>query len=221
MTRIVFAGRHYGLPNFFGNLWRMADAPIRRLGELVKQRRQQLGIAQEDLRDYGGPSSTTLSRIELGTADKIARITLRKLDESLQWAAGSAARTLAGGQPTLLQRTRPVDNEELAAFARDVVEAAGAIATSVRAAERELTEGHQQWAAGHLHAARAVTAQLIANAMRREMGNAEEPASGASVQARREGEKTLDDEEVRADWGLLNDPGSSLPKDGDEGQDLG
>ena len=72
-----------------------------RFGRIVRSRREQLGIQQEDLDQYGGPSSTTLSRIERGVADPSAK-TLRKLDQGLRWASGSAKRALDGGEPTPL-----------------------------------------------------------------------------------------------------------------------
>ena len=51
--------------------------------------------------DHGGPSSTTMSRIERGVAPPSAK-TLRKLDAGLDWESGSAKRALDGGDPTPL-----------------------------------------------------------------------------------------------------------------------
>lgn len=51
--------------------------------------------------DHGGPSSTTMSRVERGIAPPSAK-TLRKLDAGLRWQQGSAARVLEGGDPTPL-----------------------------------------------------------------------------------------------------------------------
>lgn len=64
-------------------------------------RREELGIQQEEMDDHGGPSSTTMSRVERGIAPPSAK-TLRKLDAGLQWQQGSAARALEGGDPTPL-----------------------------------------------------------------------------------------------------------------------
>lgn len=75
-----------------------ATPNLARFGQIVRSRREELGIQQEDLDQYGGPSSTTLSRIERGIAPPSAK-TLRKLDVGLRWATGSAARTLDGGEP--------------------------------------------------------------------------------------------------------------------------
>lgn len=75
-----------------------------RLARHVKQRREELGLRQDQLKDRGGPSTTTLSKIENAT-DTPAPVTLRKLDDSLDWERGSAARTLRGGDPTPTRRS--------------------------------------------------------------------------------------------------------------------
>jgi transcriptional regulator with XRE-family HTH domain len=71
---------------------------LARFGNIVKRRREQLDLQQEDMRHHGGPSSTTMSEIERGLA-RIHPSTLRKLDAGLRWAKGSAAKTLDGGEP--------------------------------------------------------------------------------------------------------------------------
>ncbi|AMS02784.1 immunity repressor [Gordonia phage Yeezy] len=73
---------------------------LERFGRIVKARREQLGLNQDDLPN--GPSTTTLTKIENGTPPPPVRGTLRKLDLSLQWSEGSAAHVLAGGRPTPL-----------------------------------------------------------------------------------------------------------------------
>lgn len=86
----------YGLPNFFGTLAVMQD--LKRFGRIVRERREELGFQQEDMDQHGGPSSTTMSRIERGVAPPSAK-TLRKLDTGLDWQTDSAKRTLDGGDP--------------------------------------------------------------------------------------------------------------------------
>ena len=51
-----------------------------------------------------GPSSTTMSDIENGDFNALAAKTFRKLDQSLEWAPGSARRTYEGGDPEPLER---------------------------------------------------------------------------------------------------------------------
>lgn len=50
--------------------------------------------------DLGGPSAPTIRKIEDGDAT-ISTHTLNKLDAPLRWLPGSAARTYAGGDPTV------------------------------------------------------------------------------------------------------------------------
>lgn len=73
-----------------------------RLGRYVQERRTELGYSQVDLWQAGGPSNSTLTNIESGSAKTISPATRRKLDRGLKWAPGSADRILEGGEPTLL-----------------------------------------------------------------------------------------------------------------------
>lgn len=74
---------------------------LKRFGRIVYERRTELGLTQEDVARNGGPTDTTLGKIENGEWNPGNRkITLRKLDTGLRWAEGSAQRTLAGGDPT-------------------------------------------------------------------------------------------------------------------------
>ena len=99
LTRLSLAEPDYCLPNFFGTLAAMTELDLPRFGRLVRTRREELGIQQEEVDDHGGPSSTTMSRVERGIAPPSAK-TLRKLDAGLQWQQGSAVRALEGGDPT-------------------------------------------------------------------------------------------------------------------------
>jgi len=69
------------------------------LGRAVKERRIQLGMSQLDVSQRGGPSTTTVSRIELGRLPNISQDTLLKLDNALAWRSGSSALVLEGGKP--------------------------------------------------------------------------------------------------------------------------
>lgn len=116
----------------------MNQKDLVRFGSIVRARREELGIQQDDMRDHQGPSSTTMSGIERGVIDP-ARSTLRKLDVGLRWVQGSAAKTLDGGTPEALPvgaDVEPVDERgfigedpredapDLIGFANRIAEAA-------------------------------------------------------------------------------------------------
>lgn len=75
---------------------------LERFASIVKRRREELGLRQDQLRDLGGPSTTTMTKVE-NAMDAPSPVTLRKLDAGLDWEPGSAARTLKGGDPTPIQ----------------------------------------------------------------------------------------------------------------------
>lgn len=81
-----------------------------RLGRYVKARREELGLSQDDVASRGGPSDTTLGKIEAGTGG-LSRISLTKLDESLSWTAGSARLVLEGGEPVPAEEAAPSVDE--------------------------------------------------------------------------------------------------------------
>ena len=78
----------------------MEEADLTRFGRVVRDRREELGLRQDELKAIGGPSSTTMVKVESGTPPTPTPLTLRRLDTGLGWEDGSAARTLAGGDPT-------------------------------------------------------------------------------------------------------------------------
>ena len=71
----------------------------RAFGHAVKTRREQLGLRQDELGARGGPSTTTLTKIENGSPTPVSKATLRKLDTGLDWPVGTAAAVLAGEPP--------------------------------------------------------------------------------------------------------------------------
>lgn len=76
---------------------------LERFGRIVLDRRIELGLSQEDVAAEGGPTDTTLGKIEnCEWTPGNRKVTLRKLDAGLRWEPGSAVRTLAGGDPTPL-----------------------------------------------------------------------------------------------------------------------
>lgn len=80
----------------------MTTPDLERFGRIVRARREELGLQQEDMDEHAGPSSTTMSKVERGVGPAPSAKTLRKLDAGLKWQDGSAKRTLDGGDPTPL-----------------------------------------------------------------------------------------------------------------------
>jgi transcriptional regulator with XRE-family HTH domain len=71
------------------------------LGQLVRERRTELGLTQAEIHSAGGPSAATLYLIETGRRGSYRPQVLRRLERALGWRAGSVRRALAGDQPTL------------------------------------------------------------------------------------------------------------------------
>lgn len=78
------------------------SANAERFAQIVRERREHLDLTQLDVWQAGGPSNTTLTRIENGQVDVLTRTTARKLDAGLRWEPGSAKATWAGGDPVPL-----------------------------------------------------------------------------------------------------------------------
>ncbi|TQF69226.1 helix-turn-helix transcriptional regulator [Rhodococcus spelaei] len=74
-----------------------------RFGRFVIERRRTLNLTQDEVRAAGGPSDAAQTRAENGTGPEPSQRTLRRIDTGLNWAAGSAARTLLGGHPEPLE----------------------------------------------------------------------------------------------------------------------
>lgn len=91
---------------------------IERLGTYVKARREELGLTQKDLARHGGPSDTTVSKIEMGKTDRIQPKTARELDEALRWRSGSSESIMAGGKPVELEFADAID--EMARSAQEI-----------------------------------------------------------------------------------------------------
>lgn len=76
-----------------------------RLGEYVLARRDELQVSQIEVSRAGGPSNTTLTKIESGHLANLERATARKLDKGLGWQPGSARRVWEGGEPLSIAAT--------------------------------------------------------------------------------------------------------------------
>lgn len=98
---------HHGVLRKASRLSSVVAPDPGRFGRLIVQRRRALGLTTRDVRNAGGPSTPTLSRLEAGKVDRPSRDTLAKLDVSLQWVPGSAARTFDGGLPETLEPAPP------------------------------------------------------------------------------------------------------------------
>ncbi|MCP2168107.1 hypothetical protein [Goodfellowiella coeruleoviolacea] len=71
------------------------------LAEVVRRRRERLGITQEDVAEkYGGPSVASMHTIENGLAKSFRSKTLFSLDNALSWIKGTATCLIEGGTPS-------------------------------------------------------------------------------------------------------------------------
>lgn len=86
----------------------MGQAERVRFGRIVRARREELGLTQDDIVAMGGPSDTTQTRIEKAEGPEPKLATWNKYDGPLRWVSGSAARVWAGGDPELVS-PRPAE----------------------------------------------------------------------------------------------------------------
>jgi hypothetical protein len=73
-----------------------SEEGLRRLGDAVAARRDELGLTQLDVFHAGGPANSTLTGIENATMPTLTYSTLRKLDKGLRWPPETALGYLAG-----------------------------------------------------------------------------------------------------------------------------
>lgn len=80
---------------------------LRALGDHVKRRREELHLSQIQVGQIGGPSTTTLSKLEQGEATSWpAPSTIRKLEQALEWRPGTVQRIRDGGEPVPVSRAQ-------------------------------------------------------------------------------------------------------------------
>lgn len=79
----------------------VADRDWERLARHVRERREELGLTQEEVASRGGPSTATLRLIENNAGDSYRQKSLRQLEDALGWARGSVLAILAGEEPAL------------------------------------------------------------------------------------------------------------------------
>lgn len=96
----MFAMLDFCLPNILGIVGDMENGPDwARLAGFVRRARGTR--SRKEIADAGGPSDTTLAKIETDTwrPNRGVTETLEKLDNGLRWAPGTAAAILDGGTP--------------------------------------------------------------------------------------------------------------------------
>lgn len=108
------------------------DKGLHELGAKVAARRRELRLSQIELQEQGGPSTTTVSRLEIGEGKRPQRETLEKLDRSLQWAPGTAASILKSSDAEGLVNSEECD------LTAGVAESVDAASKLVRAFQRKM-----------------------------------------------------------------------------------
>lgn len=69
-----------------------------RLAAAVKARRAELDLSQIEVWQSGGPSNTTLTKVENAEIETLTRTTAKRLDAGLLWAPGSAKAVFERGE---------------------------------------------------------------------------------------------------------------------------
>lgn len=78
-----------------------------RVARRVRERREELGMTQEEVATSGGPSTATLRLIE-NASPSIPRLkSQRQLENALDWEPGSYRALMMGGEPTVKATARP------------------------------------------------------------------------------------------------------------------
>lgn len=73
-----------------------------RFGQMVADRRAELGVSQVDVANAGGAPLCTIDQIEKAEGPEPDNSTLARLDRPLRWKPGSAIKAWAGGDPESL-----------------------------------------------------------------------------------------------------------------------
>lgn len=111
----------------------------RRLARLVRDRRGDLGMTQEEVTAAGGPSNSTVRLIEGARRPGYRPATLRALERALRWERGSARAVLDGGDPLALAGDEPappgISPAPAAVTAGGAAEAMAAVAAVAGAGE--------------------------------------------------------------------------------------
>lgn len=74
-----------------------------RLGEAIKRGRMAKGLTQTELAREAGISESSVQNLESGAPRKRLPPTLSKIEKALDWAPGSCANILDGGDPVRVE----------------------------------------------------------------------------------------------------------------------
>lgn len=74
-----------------------------RLSEAVRERRETLGMTQQDVQAAGGPAVATMRILEGARQENYRGVILSRLEKALRWTPGSVQRVLGGGDPTPIE----------------------------------------------------------------------------------------------------------------------
>ncbi len=77
----------------------MGEPDRARLARYVRERREALGMTQEEVATSGGPSTATLRLIENASPSTPRLKSMRQLENALDWEPGSVRAILRGGEP--------------------------------------------------------------------------------------------------------------------------
>lgn len=116
----------------------MDEAKLERFGTLVRQRRLDLGLTQDQVAAAGGPSDKKQTQIENGASPAPSITTQAKVDKGLQWKPGSAASALRGGVPAKLEDEPAITYEDIdrAVALAQALERTGVTQVGARGAHR-------------------------------------------------------------------------------------
>jgi transcriptional regulator with XRE-family HTH domain len=65
------------------------------LAQVVRERRENIGLSQEEVYEYGGPKKSTVGKIENARETSYSTRTLQQLEEALGWDRGAVDQLLA------------------------------------------------------------------------------------------------------------------------------
>ncbi|MBV2366960.1 MazG nucleotide pyrophosphohydrolase domain-containing protein [Streptomonospora nanhaiensis] len=105
-------------------------AELKRLGDLVEQRIDELGLLYQVLADRSGMSVETLARIRHG--HRVAARTYRKLEPALGWDTYSAERVMAGLEPGAAAPGAEADHAPTSEVIADLFERMGIAGQSLQ-----------------------------------------------------------------------------------------
>lgn len=75
---------------------------LENLRHWVRERRRELDLSHLEIQQLGGPSTTTMTKIEAGRGPAPRRDVVKRLEHVLGWSQGSVRRILAGGSPDVV-----------------------------------------------------------------------------------------------------------------------